>query len=159
MGIGSDASFIGSDLNAILPYTKRAVILDDGEYVVLSSSGYCVRGIADGEIRIKQLDEIDWDAEIADKKGYQHFMEKEIWEQLEVVCRAMVIPREGVATLARSLHGAGQSYLIGAGTTYYIGLFGQYLLASFSGEFAPVLSSDEVGALALANAVTFLLAI
>jgi glucosamine--fructose-6-phosphate aminotransferase (isomerizing) len=159
LGIGLDATFVGSDLNAILPYTRRAVILDDGEYAVLSQDGHCVRGLSDGEIRNKQIDDIDWDAETADKKGYQHYMEKEIWEQPEVVCRALAIPRKEIATIARSMSEAKQTYLIGVGTTYYVGLFGQYLLASLSGKFAPALSSDEVGALALVDSQTFLLAI
>jgi glucosamine 6-phosphate synthetase-like amidotransferase/phosphosugar isomerase protein len=86
-------------------------------------------------------------------------MEKEIWEQPEVIRRAMVIPQQEIATLARLMQGARRNILMGAGTTYYVALFGQYLLASLAGEFAMALSSDEVGALALMDPETFVLGI
>jgi glucosamine--fructose-6-phosphate aminotransferase (isomerizing) len=159
MGIAPEASFVGSDLNAILPFTRRAIILDDGEYAVLSRNGYRIRGIAGGEIRNKQVAELDWSVETAEKGGHQYYMEKEIWEQPEAIHRAMAIPQKEIVTLARWMHEARQNLLIGVGTTYYVALFGQYLLASLSGQFAPALSSDEVGGLALSNPETLLLGI
>jgi glutamine---fructose-6-phosphate transaminase (isomerizing) len=126
---------------------------------VLSRSGCCIRGIAVGEIRNKQVGEIDWNAETAEKGGYQHYMEKEIWEQPEAIRHAMAIPQKEIATLARLMHAARQSFLISVRTIYYVALFGQYLLASLSGKFAPALSSDEVGALALMDPETLLLGI
>jgi glutamine---fructose-6-phosphate transaminase (isomerizing) len=159
LGLASDASFVGSDLNAFLPYTRQAITLDDGEYAVLSRDGYCVRGIANGEVKSKQTAEIDWHMEAVEKNGHQHYMEKEIWEQPEVVRRAMAIPQQEIATLARLMHEARRNILIGVGTTYYVALFGQYLLASLAREFTPALSADEVGALALMDPETFLLAI
>jgi glutamine---fructose-6-phosphate transaminase (isomerizing) len=159
LGIASDANFVGSDLNAFLPYTRQAIILDDGEYAVLSRGGYCIRGIADGEVKRKRIVEIDWNMETAEKGGHRHYMEKEIWEQPEVLRRAMAIPQKEIAALARLMHEARRNILIGVGTTYYVALFGQYLLASLAGEFTPALSSDEVGALALMDPETFLLGI
>jgi glucosamine--fructose-6-phosphate aminotransferase (isomerizing) len=159
LGLASDTSFVGSDLNAFLPYTRQAIILDDGEYAVLSRDGYCIRGIANSEVKSKQTVEIDWHMEAVEKNGHQHYMEKEIWEQPEVVRRALAIPQQEIATLARLMHEAQRNLLIGVGTTYYVALFGQYLLASLAGQFTPALSADEVGALALMDPETFLLAI
>ena len=81
LGIASDKFFVGSDVNAFLPYTRQTILLEDGEYAVLSRDGYCVRGIASGEVQMKQIMEIDWDIGSNEKAGYQHYMEKEIWEQ------------------------------------------------------------------------------
>lgn len=135
------------------------MIREDGEYAVLSRDGYCVQRIAGGEIQSKRIMEIDWSMGGADKAGHSHYMEKEIWEQPEVVQRAMEVSQEQIVALARLICEARRTVLVGVGTTYYVALFGQYLLASLASAFAPALSSDEAGTLALADEKTLVLAI
>jgi len=159
LGLAAEASFIGSDVNAFLPYTRRAIILDDGEYAVLSRDGICVRDIANSKPKLKQTMEIDWNVEAADKSGHEHYMEKEIWEQPAVIRRALEIPQGEITSLAQLMLKARRSMLVGVGTTYYVALYGQYLLARLAQVFVPALSSDEAGALALADPQTLLLAI
>jgi glucosamine--fructose-6-phosphate aminotransferase (isomerizing) len=159
LGIGSGMQFLGSDINAFLPYTKRAVLLEDGEYAVLSREGYCVRCVASGEPRSKPIMEIDWNVEAIEKAGHDHYMEKEIWEQPDTIRRALEVPHAEIVSLARQMREARRNVLVGVGTTYYVSLFGQYLLAALAGEFAPALSSDEAGTLALAGPDSLLLAI
>jgi glucosamine--fructose-6-phosphate aminotransferase (isomerizing) len=159
LGLASGASFVSSDLNAFLSYTRQAIILDDGEYAVLSRDSFCIRGIVNGEAKSKRVTEIDWHMEAVEKNGYSHYMEKEIWEQPEVIRRAMAIPQQEIVTLARLMHEAQRNFLIGVGTTHYVALFGQYLLASLAGQYTPALSADEVSALALMDPGTFLLCI
>ena len=159
LGIAPETNFVGSDVNAFLAYTRRAVVLDDGEYAVISREGYCVRGIADQQVRSKRITEIDWRPGDAKKAGHRHYMEKEIWEQSEVIIRALEVPQKDIVALAQMMHAAKRNILVGVGTTYYVALFGQYLLASLAGEFAPALSSDESGELALMDRDTLLLAI
>jgi glutamine---fructose-6-phosphate transaminase (isomerizing) len=101
LGIAPEASFVGSDVNTFLAYTRKAIVLEDGEYAVLSRERYSVRGIADGKRKDKQSTEIDWDIETAEKGGYRHFLAKEIWEQPEIIKRAMEIPQQEIASLAR----------------------------------------------------------
>ena len=79
--------------------------------------------------------------------------------QWSVVSRAMEVPQEKIASLARAMHRGRRNILVGVGTTYYVALFGQYLLATLAGEFVPALSSDEAGSLALTDPETLLLAI
>jgi len=159
LGISSEASFVGSDVNAFLPYTRRAIVLDDGEHAVLSRNGICVRDIANSKPKLKQTMEIDWNVESAEKSGHEHYMEKEIWEQPEVIRRALEIPQGKITSLAQLMLKARRSMLVGVGTTYYVALYGQYLLARLAKVFAPALSSDEAGTLALADPQTLLLAI
>ena len=159
LGIGSNMQLVGSDINAILPYTRRAVLLEDGEYGVLTRDGYCVRGIGNGEVRSKQITEIQWNLESADKTGYADYMEKEIWEQPDVVGRAMEISPKEITLVARLMHQAQRVILLGVGTTYYVALFGQYALAALAEKFAPALSADEAGHLTLAGPESLLLAI
>jgi glucosamine--fructose-6-phosphate aminotransferase (isomerizing) len=159
LGICSDMQLVGSDVNAFLPYTRRAVLLEDGEYAVLTQDGYCVRSIVTGEAQSKQTIEIDWNLESSDKAGYASYMEKEIWEQPDVVRRAMEVSSKEVASVARLLDKAQRTILLGVGTTYYVALFGQYVLAALTERFAPAISADEAGHLALAGPESLLLAI
>jgi len=159
LGLAAEANFIGSDVNAFLPYTRRAIILDDGEYAILSCDSICVRDIANGKPKLKQTMEIDWQVEAAEKAGHEHYMEKEIWEQPEVIRRALEVPQGEITSLAQQMLKAQRNLLMGVGTTYYVALFGQYLLARLARVFAPAISSDEAGTLALTNPETLLLAI
>lgn len=159
LGLAPEMTFVGSDVNAFLAYTRKAILMEDGEYAVLSRDGYCVRGIADGEVRSKQIMEIDWNIESAEKAGHSHYMGKEIWEQPDVINRAMEVPQAEIHSLACLILEARRNILVGVGTTYYVALFGQYLLAALAGEFVPALSSDEAGTLALTDPETLLLAI
>jgi len=159
LGLAAEANFIGSDVNAFLPYTRRAIVLDDGEYAVLSRDGICVRDIANGKPKLKQTMEIDWQVEAAEKAGHEHYMEKEIWEQPAVIRRALEVPQGEITSLAQQMIKAQRNMLVGVGTTYYVALFGQYLFARLAQVFAPALSSDEAETLALTNRRTLLLAI
>ncbi|HEX9445048.1 MAG TPA: glutamine--fructose-6-phosphate transaminase (isomerizing) [Candidatus Binatia bacterium] len=143
LGIAPGAHFVGSDVNAFLPYTRRAVILDDGDYAVISRDEYRVRGISRGEARSKRVTEIEWHLDDIDKGRHRHYMEKEICEQPETIGRALEVGEEEIGALAHLLCRSRRSLLVGVGTTYYVALFGQYLLASLAGEFAPAVSSDE----------------
>src|SRR5712692_1235770 len=106
LGIASAATFVRSDINAFLPYTRQTILLDDGEYAMLSKESYCVRGIRDGEMKSKKLMEIQWHTESNGKAGYRHYMEKEIEEQPDVIRRAMEVPQKDIDSLARSIREA-----------------------------------------------------
>ena len=159
LGIASETYFICSDVNAFLPYTRQAIVVEDGEYAVLSREGYSVRGITDGELRTRQILEIDWNMGAAEKGTHPHYMEKEICEQPEVIYRAMEVPQREIAALARLMLQARRNVLVGIGTTYYVALFGQYILATLAREFVPALSSDEARILGVIDPETLLVAI
>jgi glucosamine--fructose-6-phosphate aminotransferase (isomerizing) len=159
LGVSATGNFIGSDVNAFLPYTRRAVILDDGEYAVVTRDSYCIRAIGDATPIGKAVTEIDWHVDSVGKNGYGHYMEKEICEQPETVRRALDIGAEEIAALAHLMRRARTKVLVGVGTTYYVALFGQYLFGALTGEFAPAISSDETEALAPADPDGVMLAI
>ncbi len=94
IGISADGMFIASDVPALLAYTKKVVYLDDKEYAVLTKNTMEIFDIG-GHKKNKQITEIPWDAEAAQKGGYRHFMLKEIYEQ----------PRALTDTLTGRLHG------------------------------------------------------
>lgn len=143
LGLGDNENYVGSDFNAFIEYTKAAVVLEDGEYAIVSNEGYAVKNLLDKRPVAKKVMPIEWDAEMSRKGGFPHYMLKEIYEQPETVRKAMAIDEAAIAALARGLTEARHPMLSGVGTTYYAALMGQYYLATEAGVGAQAISSDE----------------
>ena len=159
IGTADRVNYVGSDFNAFVPYTKNAVILDDGEYALLTREGYVVRDVFSGKLREKAITRIDWDPEVAQKGGYPHYMLKEIHEQPRVVANALRIDRDELRTFAQLIARSRLRYLIGVGTTFYVCQVAQYLLASLARRFVPALAADEFLNLAQVDSDTLVLAV
>jgi len=85
LGMGEKQAYLASDIPAILPYTRNMLYLDDGEFAVLSADGVQVIA-AGGEPVEREPMLIHWDPVSAEKAGYDHFMQKEIFEQPRAIC-------------------------------------------------------------------------
>ncbi|OGL64629.1 MAG: glutamine--fructose-6-phosphate aminotransferase [Candidatus Tectomicrobia bacterium RIFCSPLOWO2_12_FULL_69_37] len=148
IGLGDDANYVGSDFNAFIEYTRQAVILEDGEYAVVTRQSYAVKNLRTEEPVPKEVTEIEWDVEMARRGGYPHYMLKEIYDQPATVQAALRIPRSDLAGVARMIHGSRLAFLGGVGTTYYMAAMGQYFFSRFSGRYLPAVSTDELPHLA-----------
>ncbi len=143
LGLGSESNYVGSDFNAFIDYTKNTVILDDGEYSILSKDSYSVKNLRSGEVVDKPVTVIPWDPELSKKGGYAHYMLKEIHEQPLSVRAALNIAKDEIGGLADLVGTARRTTLLGVGTTYYVALYGQYILAQLADLDVSVVSSDE----------------
>jgi glucosamine--fructose-6-phosphate aminotransferase (isomerizing) len=143
LGLGEGCNYVGSDLNAFLEYTRQAIVLDDGEYVVLGRDDYQIRNVQTGKIVEKAVMHIDWDVETSKKGGYSHYMLKEIFDEPQTVRQALKIPREQVSGLAEMFTEASRAYLMGVGTTFYVANISQYFFSNLADRYYPALSSDE----------------
>ncbi|HEY8449041.1 MAG TPA: glutamine--fructose-6-phosphate transaminase (isomerizing) [Bacillota bacterium] len=134
VGLGHGENFIASDLPALMAHTRRALILEDGEVADVRCDAVV---ITDGKGREVQRDvfTISWDAEQAEKGGYDHFMQKEIHEQ-PAVLRATLAGRitedgrvalEELGWAADPLASVDQVFFVACGTAYHAGLVGAYL--------------------------------
>ncbi len=148
IGLGDNANFIGSDFNAFIEFTKQAVIMEDGEYAVVTRQGYVVKELLSGETVKKRVTEIEWDAAMSRRGGYPHYMLKEIYDQPAAVQSVLNIPREDLKALAGIIHKSRQSMLGGVGTTYYIAAMAQYFFSYLAGCYLPAISTDECPQLA-----------
>jgi glucosamine--fructose-6-phosphate aminotransferase (isomerizing) len=159
IGTKPSATFLGSDFNAFLGFTRSAIALEDNEYAVLLPGEVVVKDLATRAPKDKTPFSIDWNIESAKKGGYAHFMLKEIHEQPETVARALDVDAGAIDELAKSLARHQRVYLVGVGTTYYVAQMAQYYFSSLAKTFIPVISSDEFRSLAHVDSDTLVLAI
>jgi glucosamine--fructose-6-phosphate aminotransferase (isomerizing) len=139
IGIGDGEMYVASDTPAILPYTRKEVILQEGEIAVVGRDGYQLTDY-NGQTIERDVVQIMWDAGSAEKSGFKHFMLKEIFEQPNVIKETLAgrIDEEGAVHLGREigditperLRSINKIAITGCGTAYHAGLVGMYLLRS-----------------------------
>ncbi len=139
VGIGDGEMYVASDTPAILPYTRREIILREGEIVVVGRDGYKLTDYSGAPIDRDVID-VTWDATAAEKSGYKHFMLKEIFEQPTVIKETLAgrIDGDGAVHLANEIGDISSEQLgalskiaiTGCGTAYHAGMVGMYLLRS-----------------------------
>ncbi|AFZ66570.1 glutamine--fructose-6-phosphate transaminase (isomerizing) [Deinococcus peraridilitoris] len=132
MGVGEGEMFLASDVPALLPYTRSMIFLHDGDLVVLSDDGYRITNLA-GETQARDVTHIDWDAEAAEKGGYDTYMLKEIYEQPQALTNTLIgrlHDETGEVNLDISLDPASfkRISIVACGTAYYASLVGEYLI-------------------------------
>ena len=84
IGLGDDEMFVSSDITALIPYTKRVVLLGEGEVASVSPDSVVLTSL-DGTAVEARVIAVTWEAEQAQKNGFPHFMLKEIHEQPEAL--------------------------------------------------------------------------
>jgi glucosamine--fructose-6-phosphate aminotransferase (isomerizing) len=101
IGIAEDENFLASDVSAILKHTQKVIYLDDHEMVTVFRDHFVTKTL-DNVTTNKQVHSVDWDLEMIEKGGYDHFMLKEINEQPETITNGMrgrLVYDEGMAKL------------------------------------------------------------
>jgi glucosamine--fructose-6-phosphate aminotransferase (isomerizing) len=157
LGVGSDSMFVGSDINAFVEFTKDIVILEDGEYAIITANSYSIKDGNTGSQIQRKVQTINWSTEVAQKGGYPHFMLKEIHEQPDVVKTVLNLDTRDIQKLAEMILESERTYLVGVGTTYYVSLAGQYYFSKIAGCYLPAVSSDEFEYVAEVNPNTLFL--
>ncbi len=148
VGHGDGEQWLASDVTALLPFTRHVTHLQDGDVVVLGRGGVRLTDLQGREVeRPREL--VDWDAETAEKDGYEHFMLKEIAEQPSVVRRALagrITDDASVVELGLSLepHAIDRVIVTAAGTASYAGGVGAALIESLARVPASVEVASEM---------------
>ncbi len=138
VGIGDDEMFVASDIPAMLQYTRKVIVLEEGEVVEVKRSGYALTAF-DGRPIEREVSQISWDASSAEKSGFKHFMLKEIFEQPNVVKETLSgrIDESLDVQLAAELQieeivlrAMTKISITGCGTAFHAGMVGMYLMRS-----------------------------
>jgi len=151
LGVMEDGYIIASDIAPIVCYTDRVIYLDDGEMAELTDESHKITNFKRKKVE-KEISKIDWSVEEAEKKGYPHFMLKEITEQPEAVensIRGRLVAPEGIAKLgglrdvAEKTRHLKRIVVVSCGTSYYAGLVGKYMLEEYAGIRTDVEHASE----------------
>jgi glucosamine--fructose-6-phosphate aminotransferase (isomerizing) len=113
--------FLGSDVTPFLNQIDKAYFFEDGDYAVI---GEGVQVFREGEKKDIEYEEINWDAGEASKQGYNHFMEKEIYEQSTTIKRAALQDRKDMEEAVEMIEEAEKVYITGCGTSSYAASLG-----------------------------------
>lgn len=138
IGISNGETYVASDVPAILKYTRNVYYIGNREIAKLTKGTATFYNIDREEIE-KELTEIKWDAEAAEKGGYEHFMLKEIHEQPKVVrdtINSVVkngkIDFSGIGLTDDEMKSFSQIYIVACGSAYHVGMAVQYVIEDFT---------------------------
>ena len=134
LGIEDGESYIASDVPAILKYTRNVYYIGNMELACVRKGEITFYNL-DGEEIEKELKTIEWDAEAAEKAGFEHFMMKEIHEQPKVVGDTLnSVLKDGQFDLSsvglseEEIKDISQIYIVACGSAYHVGIAAQYVI-------------------------------
>ena len=135
VGVGAGENYVASDAPALLPYTRDMLFLDDAEIAVIEPHAIALTDFAGNRI-LRQPQQVNWSAEMAEKEGYPHFMLKEIFEQPRAVADTLrgrigadddVHLEDDLGELP-ALATADKVHVVACGTSLHAGLIGKFLI-------------------------------
>ena len=145
LGVSDDGTYCASDVPAMLPFTNQVVYLRNGEYAVLDVDGYQIKRIQDGSPVERELQEVTWSIEMAEKQGYPHFMLKEIYEQPKSLRGSLRLQQAYLDLLTAFLDRGKELFLVAAGTSYHSCVAASYMFSKLAKLTTfPAISSEFV---------------
>ena len=148
VGIGAEGMFLGSDVLALLDFTRDVVFLEDGDFVTVTKEGFEITD-ARGDRLKRATHTIDWTPAMAEKGGYRHFMLKEIFEQPKAITdtfRGLIMEETGDVFLDGfpiALDTVDRVYIVACGTSWHAALVGKFLIEELAGVSAEVDLASE----------------
>ena len=158
IGVGDKEMFVASDVPAILAHTKKVIYLNDDELAIITADNYTIKNL-EGKSIDKEIHEIKWSVAELEKKGFKHFMLKEIFEQPEAIAntlRGRINDKEIKLSIAFDIKKIKRIVITACGTSWHSALIGKYLLeelalmpteVDYASEFRyrnPMLSADDL---------------
>lgn len=142
LGVSNEVGMLmASDIPALLPYTNKVVFLEDMEMAVISESSYQVSSLVTGAAVEKEVQTIEWNAAMAEKAGYKHFMLKEIYEQPQAITNTLsgrINPETGEVSIpevnltSEDVAKIDRIFLVACGTSWHAALVAKYWIEKYA---------------------------
>jgi glutamine---fructose-6-phosphate transaminase (isomerizing) len=139
VGLGVEETFLASSIAAFLRETRRVQLIEDGEVVAITPVGASFVDASTGEELMRDVIEVDWDDEGAEKQGYETFMLKEIYEQPDAVretigerVRHGRLALDGMGISDDELGSVDRIVILACGTAYHAGVVGRYVIEDWA---------------------------
>lgn len=144
VGLGEGYNFVASDIPAFLRYTRRVLVLRDGEVGYVTATGVHLEVLGGGVVDIeKRVRVVDWSAEAVEKGGYRFFMEKEIHEQPQALAQTIAGLGEEIDEVAKLVAKAERVILVAAGSSFHSSYIGALALTQVAEVPSVALISSE----------------
>jgi glucosamine--fructose-6-phosphate aminotransferase (isomerizing) len=136
-----DGTFLASDVPALLPYTNKVIFMDDMELAILTADSHRIFSLITGKALQKEIKVINWNAAMAEKAGYRHFMLKEIFEQPQAITNTVsgrINLESGVVDLSEinlsqaDVDNIDRIFLVACGTSWHAALIAKYWIEKYA---------------------------
>ena len=140
VGLGEGCNYIASDIPAILKHVRKIYLIENNETVVLTASSVKIYNAERREVH-REVFNVTWDADAAEKEGYDHFMLKEIHEQPKGIRNTITrrmdeegnIVLDGIRMTKEEIENFNKVYIVACGTAYHAGLIGKTVIEKLAG--------------------------
>ena len=139
VGVGSGEMFFASMAAAFIDETRSIQLIEDGEVVSITPAGSRFVCVESGKLEEREVVEVDWDIDAAEKSGYETFMLKEIYEQPEAVAETLgdrirhgELVLESLGMTEEQLRNLRRIVVVAAGTSYHAGVVGRYMIEEWA---------------------------
>jgi len=138
VGVGQGEMFFASMAAAFIAETRSIQLIEDGEVVSITEDGARFIDVENGEVE-REVIEVDWDLDEAEKSGYETFMLKEIYEQPEAVAETLgdrirhgELVLESLGMTEEQLRNLRRIVIVACGTAYHAGVVGRYMIEEWA---------------------------
>ena len=140
VGLGEGCNFIASDIPAILKHVRKIYLIENNETVILTANSVKIYDAERREVH-REVFNVTWDADAAEKEGYDHFMLKEIHEQPKGIRNTITrrmdeegnIVLDGIRMTKEEIENFNKVYIVACGTAYHAGLVGKSVIEKLAG--------------------------
>ncbi len=143
VGVGDGENFIGSDIPAFLEHTKKVMYIHDDDFVVLDEENVTFRSLKTGEMMERPVHSVDWDIEQANKGNFDHFMMKEITEQVDTIKAAANQDKASLFEIADAIKRAKGVFFVACGSSYHACLTASYVFSKVAKMHINVVLGSE----------------
>lgn len=143
LGVADHGYFAASDIPAFIEYTKKVVYLSDYDFVTLTPKSFKVFNLLEWKSVRRKIDTISWNTEQAKKGEFEHFMMKEIAEQVNTVQKAVQQDRKIIDDIVKEIRKSKGIFLVGCGSSYHSCLAASYIFSKITKFHVNVILASE----------------